>query len=549
MPAKKTKQKPAVDTSLSLTYSLIGLQMLTKAVTFVLNQALVRLSTPQVYGTVSIQLELLLNTMLFLSREGFRNALLRVTGDSKEKGRSTLLSNIALLPVYAGVPVSISVSVFYTYFATGATRDQPYFSPTVTIYTVAAILELLCEPMFLRDVQVSNSRVRVKAEGIAVIIKAVVTTSILFLKSSELGLIAFAAGQLSCSFTLLSIYLLSYYQSTPFIIRKSSSEQQNSKSDKNSSYFDESLLRVSLAMTGQSFVKHILTEGDKVIMSRFSTLKDQGGYAVANNYGSLAARIFFQPIEESSRIFFSKVLSGPNITSAIDTAHQRLSSILSLYLHMSMVLVAFAQPYLPVVFAVLLPPKYLNTSAPAVLMAMMWYIPVMAINGILEAFVSSASTPKDVANQSKWMTYTSIGYVTCTAAAFKSGLLVNEQILVYLNMMNLMVRIVYASRFLREFQSRNSYPFRPFITLPPPPVMIVAGLTAFVSMLSYDHLEIEKYLTLPKSELLMNKTVWAHFGTGIMGLAVFFITWCVFIRCVRVCHLRNTIVILPNEKR
>lgn len=127
----------------------------------------------------------------------------------------------------------------------------------------------------------------------------------------------------------------------------------------------------------------------------------------------------------------------------------------------------------------------------------------------------------------RWMTYTSIGYVTCTAAVFKSGLLVNEQVLVYLNMMNLMVRIVYASRFIKEFQRRNSYPSRPIVAMPPPTVFLVAVLTSTFSMLSYNRLRIATYLSLPKTELLMNKVVWAHFGTGVMGMAVLFITWCV----------------------
>lgn len=40
-------------------------------------------------------------------------------------------------------------------------------------------------------------------------------------------------------------------------------------------------------MTGQSVVKHVLTEGDKFILSWFSPLQDQGGYALAVNYGAL----------------------------------------------------------------------------------------------------------------------------------------------------------------------------------------------------------------------------------------------------------------------
>ena len=40
-------------------------------------------------------------------------------------------------------------------------------------------------------------------------------------------------------------------------------------------------------MTAQSIFKHLLTEGDKLIISLLSPLQDQGGYAIAVNYGSL----------------------------------------------------------------------------------------------------------------------------------------------------------------------------------------------------------------------------------------------------------------------
>jgi len=47
----------------------------------------------------------------------------------------------------------------------------------------------------------------------------------------------------------------------------------------------QQLLRLSVTMTLQSILKHILTEGDKLILSWLSPLEDQGGYAVAANYG------------------------------------------------------------------------------------------------------------------------------------------------------------------------------------------------------------------------------------------------------------------------
>lgn len=57
------------------------------------------------------------------------------------------------------------------------------------------------------------------------------------------------------------------------------------KSSVKSQYFDTRLLHLSAAMTGQSVIKHFLTEGDKFLVSRLSPLADQGGYAVASNYG------------------------------------------------------------------------------------------------------------------------------------------------------------------------------------------------------------------------------------------------------------------------
>ena len=55
---------------------------------------------------------------------------------------------------------------------------------------------------------------------------------------------------------------------------------------KKDAYFDTELLHLSGAMTAQSVVKHFLTEGDKLLISRLSPLADQGGFAVASNYGA-----------------------------------------------------------------------------------------------------------------------------------------------------------------------------------------------------------------------------------------------------------------------
>lgn len=54
-----------------------------------------------------------------------------------------------------------------------------------------------------------------------------------------------------------------------------------------SGFVDSRLFKLAATVTGQSVVKHVLTEGDKFILSWFSPLQDQGGYALAVNYGAL----------------------------------------------------------------------------------------------------------------------------------------------------------------------------------------------------------------------------------------------------------------------
>jgi oligosaccharide translocation protein RFT1 len=56
---------------------LVGLQFVSRILTFVLNQWLLRFITPSVLGVANVQLDMLWSILLFLAREPFRCALLR----------------------------------------------------------------------------------------------------------------------------------------------------------------------------------------------------------------------------------------------------------------------------------------------------------------------------------------------------------------------------------------------------------------------------------------------------------------------------------------
>jgi oligosaccharide translocation protein RFT1 len=195
------------------------------------------------------------------------------------------------------------------------------------------------------------------------------------------------------------------------------------------SYIDKELLLLTMSMSSQSLVKHFLTEGDKMILTWFSPLHDQGGYALAVNYGqsstllgssrlkyqqindysigSLIVRIVFQPVEETLRVFFSRILDNSSKdkdpeekTRSVTQAAIALRSLLSVQTSLSLIFITFGNAYLPIFLPLLLPQQYMTTSAPRILAAWVWYIPVLALNGGLEAFLSSVASPKDLNEQS-----------------------------------------------------------------------------------------------------------------------------------------------------
>jgi len=113
------------------------------------------------------------------------------------------------------------------------------------------------------------------------------------------------------------------------------------------------------------------------------------------------------------RVYFSKVLSGTasekssttagtsGNLEALSQASGAVTSLLSVQIAFSMLVLTFGSSYLPIVLQLLLPAQYISTSAPKVLSAWIWYIPVLALNGGLEAFYSSVATSKDLRTQSR----------------------------------------------------------------------------------------------------------------------------------------------------
>lgn len=127
--------------------------------------------------------------------------------------------------------------------------------------------------------------VRVRAEGLGITAKSLATLAILYLDvrrgQDDLALIAFALGQLAYAGTVWVVYAAKF---GGFMWLKKPKARASSAGKEG--YFDKGLLNLSATMTAQSVIKHVLTEGDKLMLTFFSPLQDQGGYAIAANYGT-----------------------------------------------------------------------------------------------------------------------------------------------------------------------------------------------------------------------------------------------------------------------
>lgn len=302
-----------------------------------------------------------------------------------------------------------------------------------------------------------------------------------------------------------------------------------------SQYFDVGGLRLSLTMTGQSIVKHILTEGDKIILSLWSPLQDQAGYAIAVNYGSLVARIVFQPLEEICRVYFSRILCPPaeaKLTStgaqfdrrSLGQASEILLSLVSIQLACSILVIVFATVYLPIFLHLLLPSQYLSTSAPKVLAAWMWYIPALAINGVLEAFFSSIATSEDLRRQSRWLVGFSVVFIASAIGFYVSGF--DDVSLVYANIINLAARIIYATQYTSAFFSRNKTVHRWSASMPTWQFIVAATLSYLAISRTNTHHQSVILLQTKGREAILSATVMSHLAQGVgMGLCCVATWW------------------------
>jgi oligosaccharide translocation protein RFT1 len=211
---------------------LLIFNIISKIITFTMNQLILYFTDLNSFGIANIQFELLMSTILFLSREGVRCALLRVNeiqheSSSKEEKKSNNLNeaikaqqfiNISYIPILMGALLSPVLYYVFNITVSKDTLNYPGFSSTLNLYVISSLVELLSEPLYLLAQNQLNFRLRITIQGKALFGKSLVHFVLSCLNCyyaedfKKYDLMCYGFGQLAYSIIILYEFSVHYYK-------------------------------------------------------------------------------------------------------------------------------------------------------------------------------------------------------------------------------------------------------------------------------------------------------------------------------------------------
>lgn len=431
---------------------LIFLQIASRIITFVLNILVVREIDTAVFGVFSVQYQLIMATILFLTREGFRRACQRssinASGSSSARNASQEVAkvmNLAWLSVPLGTIITLGVLFFFSRLASPEELELSNYKEGLSLFALGSFLEILSEPVYILAQNLFLYRTRTLVEGSAVFLRCIVTYFLVV--KSGLGLLGFGYAQVFYGLCLI----LGYYGYFIFVTITSGSSVVTSISQLFPSFrggLDSHLIGLWGIYEWQSVEKLVLTEGEKFVLWFSASLVDQGIYSVVNNLGSLVARFLFQPVEESCYSLFSKLLANSQDSKDVETSSTVLRVLTKFMILIGLIFITFGPNYSSLLLNMLYNYKFANTGASAVLAWYCVYVAVIALNGITEAFVHAVASPAELRKFNLLLISFSVIYVICATVLVR---VIETSGLIFANCINMGLRVTFSVFFIRRF--------------------------------------------------------------------------------------------------
>uniref|UniRef100_A0A3B3BVC2 Protein RFT1 homolog n=1 Tax=Oryzias melastigma TaxID=30732 RepID=A0A3B3BVC2_ORYME len=365
----------------------------------------------------------------------------------------------------------------------------PYYGGAVVLFAFSGVQELLAEPLWVVAQAHMFVWLKVVAESLAMIAKCSVTV-LLVVFAREWGLYIFSAAHLVYTGFLVLCYVV-------YFTRFLGSEEAAKKSFPlqrvtdllpgrlhGEPLIDASAAQLTWSFFKQSFLKQILTEGERYIMTFFSVLSfgDQGVYDIVNNLGSMVARFVFLPIEESFYIFFANILErGRGVhkqeQEAASMAAEVLECLLKLVVVIGLIITVFGYGYSHLALDLYGGSLLSRGAGPVLLRCYSCYVLLLAVNGVTECFVFATMSKEEVDKYNLVMLALSASFLILS---YMLTWWAGGVGFILANCLNMGLRIVHSLRYIRRyFHTSHWTPLRGL--LPSPPLLLALAVSAAVT--------------------------------------------------------------------
>lgn len=197
----------------------------------------------------------------------------------------------------------------------------------------------------------------------------------------------------------------------------------------NGVWWDDATSGTAMEFWVQSVQKWFLENGEKVAMVFLGSEEQAGEYVLVSNLGSIVARLLFQPLEEMALATFGQ-LQALAADGAVDagekkrsrqTMLQAFSVLFRLLFLLGLVFASFGPAYSHLLLHLLYGTAWSATAAPRVLAWYCFYIMVMAVNGLCEAFVQGVATKGELRSYNYWMVIFSVFFLCAVVVLMPYG--------------------------------------------------------------------------------------------------------------------------------
>mgnify|MGYP001271334287 CR=1 FL=1 len=265
-------------------------QVIFRLVTFVMNAYVLRYISRDVLGLIYVRLNLLDDTIIFLSTEGFRLAGL---GHNRDSGNWQKTVNLMWLTLpLAAFWSSMMGWIWVSWLPSPPPELASQYHQAVIIVAMAGVGQILAEPPMV----VLCLAVTLNPDNVILI----------WAWGHAIAAVVYVGGYYFAFRVILKANKIDQNDQIPI-----NSMVQLLPSRPSQFSLDPDQRKVASSFLGQAVVKQVLTDCEKYVMTIFNllTLSEQGIFDVVSNLGSLAARFIFRPAEESAYFFFSQLWS------------------------------------------------------------------------------------------------------------------------------------------------------------------------------------------------------------------------------------------------